>query len=257
MDRGMSLLSPRRIKDKPWCPVLILIPAGRFLMGSPENEARRFDREGPLFDSRVIQEGPQHEVTIAQSFWLGKYPITFNDFDDFCDATDREKPDDIGWGRGYRPVFQVSHDDATAYCAWLSRETGQHYFLPSEAQWEYACRAGTSTPYAFGDNLADGQASSNGSGRKNDVGSYPANAWGLHDMHGRIAEWCADHWHSSYEGAPDDGSAWLDPSSHLRVVRGGSWNSQSWSLRSAARGRCSPDCRDLGLGFRCARLEPP
>lgn len=180
--------------DAPWCPEVVLLPAGNFLMGSPETEK-----------GRNGDEGPQHEVTLSRPFALGRYPVTFAEYDHFCDQTGHEKADDQGWGRDRRPVIYVSHVDAEAYCSWLSEETGKVYVLPSEAMREYGCRAGTSTAYSFGDELTKEQAhfGQGNVGQTIEVGSYPANDWGLHDMHGNVWEWCADHWHNSYEGAPN------------------------------------------------------
>jgi len=243
---GRPTLTIFRDIDEPWCPEMVMLPAGTFLMGSPESEAGRFGNEGP-----------QHEVTISRPFALGRYPVTFNEYDHFCAEAGREKPGDRGWGRGRRPVINVNHEDAEAYCAWLSDVTGSAYQLPSEAMWEYACRAGTTTAYAFGDQLTRMQANfdDSESGMTSEVGTYPANAWHLHDMHGNVWEWCQDWFHPSYEGAPDDGNAWLAPASTHRVLRGGSWLSFARSLRSACRSEFPPDFRYFGFGFRCARVQ--
>ena len=236
-----------------WCPQLVMIPAGRFLMGSPEDEAERWD-----------DEGPQHEVTITKAFALGRYAVTFEEYDHFCNVTHREKPDDKGWGRGRRPVINVSHEDATAYCAWLSETTGGRLQLPTEAMWEYACRAGTTTAYAFGDEITTEQANFafdrltevEASGRKAaEVGSFPANGWGLYEMHGNVDEWCVDTWYERYEGAPSDGSAWIDDQDTNRVVRGGSWFNDAGVVRSASRDGIEPGDRIVFLGFRCAGVQ--
>lgn len=231
--------------EEPWCPEMIQLPAGKFLMGSPETKEDRF-----------YIEGPQHEVTISHPFALGRYPVTFDEFDHFCTEVGIEQPDDQGWGRGRRPVINVSHGDAEAYCAWLSQVTCMRYQLPSEAMWEYACRADTETAYAFGDQLAKTQANFVDSGRRktSEVGAYPANAWGLHDMHGNVWEWCLDWFHESYEGALDDGSAALLPPGARRVVRGGSWYGHARLARSAYRPGLEPGLRLNDLGFRCAGL---
>lgn len=231
--------------DEPWCPEMVMLPAGRFLMGSPESE-----------DGRDADEGPQHEVTIGRPFAMGCYSVTFDEYDHFCAETTREKPDDRGWGRGRRPVINVRHEDAESYCAWLSEKAGLTYQLPSEAMWEYACRAGTTTAFAFGNDLTREQANFGHTLRKtSEVGAYPANAWGLHDMHGNVWEHCQDWFHESYEAAPDDGSAWLTPAGILRVLRGGSWLIDAQNLRSAGRDRYSPDERYDVVGFRCARVQ--
>jgi len=235
-----------RLTDLGVGPEMVVIPSGRFMMGSLEDEDGRFDDEGPC-----------HAVTIARRFALARYPVTFEEYDGFCAATGREPPGDNDWGRGTRPVIAVSWDDAAAYCAWLSAATAARYRLPSESEWEYACRAGTATVYPWGDAWDAGRAngSEGGPGEPSPVGSYPANRWGLHDMIGNVWEWVEDRWHDSHEGAPDDGSARLDPGSGEagRVVRGGSWFINPRSCRAACRYRVEPDYRDLDTGFRPAR----
>ena len=228
--------------DATWCPEMVLIPEGSFLQGSPESEGGRFDREH------------QHEVTLGKPFLLGRYPVTFNEYDYFCEQTSRKLPEDQGWGRGDRPVINVSHDDALAYCAWLGEATDRPYHLPSEAQWEYACRAGTTTAYAFGDGITKKQANfGNTEGQISLVGFYPANAWGLHDMHGNVLEWCAD-WYDDYSYR-----ALADPkgpaTGTYRVVRGGSWNNHARLVRSAYRFWFAPGFRLRLLGFRCAGVQ--
>jgi formylglycine-generating enzyme required for sulfatase activity len=218
-----------------------------FLMGSPKSEGGRYD-----------DEGPQHRVTIDYRFAIGRYPVTFNEYDHFCDITKRKKPDDQGWDRGRQPVINVSWRDAQAYVAWLAKETGKPYRLPSEAEWEYACRAGTATRYAFGDEITGKKANFGGTvGTTTEVGAYPANAWGLHDMHGNVWEWVEDIWHDSYQGAPADGSAWTEGegknSSRDRVYRGGSWYSSPRILCSANRFGYEPGLRFIYQGFRVAR----
>ena len=208
-------------------------------------------------------------MTFAQPFALAKNALTFEEYDAFCDATGREKPEDRGWGRGRRPVINVSWHDAVAYCDWLSELTGEGYRLPSEAEWEYACRAGTTTPFAFGETISTDRANYDGnyaygSGSK---GVYrqktvavddldAANPWGLRHMHGNVSEWSADAWHDSYDGAPTDGSPWRDGSSEApgrAVLRGGSWDYYPRYLRSAYRDRNEPDDWLDDVGFRPAR----
>ena len=234
--------------DAPWCPEMVVIPAGEFLMGSPEKEKGRWN-----------DEGPQHKVTIGSRFALGRYPVTFDEYDHFCAASKGEQPKDQGWGRGKRPVINVSWRDAAAYCEWLAKETGQPYRLPSEAEWEYACRAGTTTRYAWGYAITPKNANYTDSkpGKTTEVGAYPPNHWGLYDLHGNVWEWVEDVWHVNYKGAPVDGSAWTKgegkESSRGRVLRGGSWNDNPRFLRSADRSGIPPEDRNNLLGFRVAR----
>ena len=163
--------------DKPWCPKMVVIPAGTFIMGSPSDE-----------EGHQETEEPEHRVWFNEPFALGVYPVTFNEFDYFCIETGRRKPRDEGWGRGRRPVINVSFCDAEAYIAWLSEVTEKAYRLPSEAEWEYACRAGTTTPFSSGSSVSKNQArfglESEGTSR---VGSYQSNSFGLFDMHGNGA----------------------------------------------------------------------
>ena len=224
-------------------------------MGSPLNEAER-----------AAVEGPQHAVTFASPFEIGKYPVTFAEYDHFCVKTGRELPHDETWGRGRRPVINVSWQDATDYCAWLGEQTGQAYRLPSEAEWEYACRAGTKTPFWTGETLSTDQPNYDGNyiygtGRKGKyreqttlVDTFGRNPWGLHDMHGNLWEWCEDRWHDNYHGAPNDGSAWLEGKSSGRVMRGGSWFDGPRSLRSAYRKWDGPVLRFKFLGFRVSTV---
>jgi len=228
--------------NKSWCPEMVVIPAGRFMMGSSEDEPGRRDNEGP-----------QHLVTITKPFALGRYPVTFDEFAFFCNDADREGPS--SWGPGRWPVTRVSWDDAMAYCAWLSKWTSASYRLPSEAEWEYACRAGTKPAYAFGETIDEKQANFDGNaGNMTEVGAYPANAFKLHEMHGNIREWCADHYQDSYINMPMDGNPMLLSHGTDRVARGGSWHDVAQHARSAYRDRYDPNLRLDVLGFRCARV---
>ena len=199
-------------------PEMVVIPAGTFLMGSPENEKERFE-----------DEVPQHEVTLEKPFALGKYPVTFEDYDRFAKAPERGKPGDEGWGRGRRPVINVSWKDAAAYAEWLSEQTGKRYRLPSEAEWEYAARAGTTTAYWWGNEIGQNRANCDGCGSQWDnkqtapVGSFKPNAFGLYDTAGNVWEWVQDCWNENYAGAPTDGSAWEEGDCSQRVLRGGAW----------------------------------
>ena len=236
-------------RDCPDCPEMVAIPAGTFTMGSPATEARRGDIEGP-----------QHRVTIAKPFALGKYEVTFAEWD-ACTAAGgcAHRPGDQGWGRGRRPVIDVSWDDAKAYVAWLSRKTGKTYRLPSEAEWEYAARAGTPTRYSWGDEIGSNRANCRGCGSQWDwkqtapVGSFAPNHMGLHDMHGNVWELVEDCWNGSYNGAPSDGRAWLTGLCRARALRGGSWTDDPGFLRSAYRVGHPTMLPDDGIGFRLAR----
>jgi formylglycine-generating enzyme required for sulfatase activity len=209
----------------------IKIPAGTFTMGSPSYET---DRES--------DEGPQHPVSLS-GFKMSKYEVTFAQYDAFCDATGRQKPSDEGWGRGNRPVINVDWNDATAFAQWMGCR------LPTEAEWEYACRAGTTTPFNTGSSLNSSQANFNSIvGQTKPVGSYAPNAWGLHDMHGNAWEWCSD-WYGDYSS-----NAQTNPKGLLsgspRVLRGGSWYGYGGYCRSAHRGLTVPSTRGYYVGFR-------
>ena len=224
-------------------PAMVVVPCGSFSMGSTESS----------------DEQPVHPVSIAASFALAKYEVSFAEYDAFAKATGRSEPSDSGWGRGKRPVINVSWDDAKAYAAWLSQQTGKTYRLPTEAEWEYAARAGSITKYPWGDEVGLNNANCDGCGSQWDnkqtapVGSFAANAFGLHDMHGNVWEWVQDCHHSSYEGAPVDGAAREQCDSSSRVLRGGSWLSNPSRLRSACRGGNSASITVLTYGFRLAQ----
>jgi formylglycine-generating enzyme required for sulfatase activity len=232
------------VRDCPDCPEMVLIPAGTFEMGSSE-----------MFDF----ERPVHQVSIGKPFYLGRREVTFQEWDGCADDGGcNYRPDDRGLGRGMRPVTDVNWNDAVGYMAWLSRKTGQTYRLPSEAEWEYAARSGTTTTYPWGKTVEKDRANCVGCTteplRKTiDTGSYPANAYGLFDMAGNAAEWVQDCWTDSYRGAPADGSAWTRAQCRERVLRGGSFNNDPRYLRSAARFKYDLDVRYYANGFRVAR----
>ena len=249
----------RVFHDAPIAPEMVVIPAGDFLMGSPEAEKRRYE-----------EEGPQHRVVIPTPFALGKYAVTFEEFDHFVSESGHgHHPDSNRWSRGSRPVIDVNWDDAVAYCRWLSEETGHDYRLPTEAEWEYACRAGTTTPFYFGETIGtdqanyDGNYTTYGNGleakfRKKTmkVGQFPANAFGLHEMHGNVWEWCADcHEKDAYDKHIDVYPNMVGDleSSGKRVIRGGSWINRPKNLRSATRTCVPTGDRYYFLGFRIAR----
>jgi len=221
-------------KDCANCPHMMIIPAGEFTMGSPPAEQ---------------QAEAQHRVTLAAPFAVSKFEMTFDDWD-VCvqdGGCDNARLNDEGWGRGRHPVIHMSFDLAKTYVTWLSRKTGKPYRLLTEAEWEYAARAGTTTTFAFGDTLspssANYNASTDGSGPSEEnrqktmpVASFPPNAFGLHDMHGNVSEWVEDCFHNDYTAkAPVDGSAWVEGNCTGRVLRGGSWEDSDAELRSAAR----------------------
>jgi formylglycine-generating enzyme required for sulfatase activity len=235
------------------CPTMVVVPAGSFTMGSPENEEDRSD-----------DEGPQHTVTIGKPFAAGKYDVTFAEWDACVDAGACPRASDSGWGRGDRPVINVSWGDAKLYVTWLKRVTGKDYRLLTEAEWEYAARAGSTTAYWWGDEIGTGNANCDGCGSQWDgkqtslVGSFKPNAFGLYDMHGNVWQWVEDGYHSGYKGAPNDGSAWIeDVDTSRRVVRGGSWVSLPRLLRAANRFGSNAGFRYFYLGFRLGRTLTP
>jgi formylglycine-generating enzyme required for sulfatase activity len=249
----------RGFQDCPGCPELVAIPGGEFLMGSPKEERGR-DRN----------EGPQRKVTI-RPFAAGKFEVTFAQWDTcVAEGGCSHKPGDQGWGRGKRPVINVSWEDARQYVAWLSKKTGQPYRLLTEAEWEYAARGVTKTtephtPFSTGATINYKQANYDanfkyGGGPQGiyrqktmDVGSFRRNAFGLHDMHGNVWEWVEDCYKESYDGAPADGSAVTASGCALRILRGGAWNYFPRLLRSAYRYATAGDARLENMGFRVAR----
>ncbi len=242
-----------RLRDGSVAPEMVVIPAGQFRMGA-------------IHGGGDSDEKPVHTVTMAKPFAMGKYEVTFEEYDRFCEATGRAKPKDgrlwfpfSNWGRGRRPVMNVTWDDAMAYTRWLSEQTGWKYRLPSEAEWEYAARGKTEDRYWWGFNVGENRANCKGCGSKWDnkktapVGSFGTNPFGLFDTSGNVWEWCQDTWHESYEGAPVDGSPWVVNGDDRRVQRGGSFGSSPRYVRTSARGRGKPDGRYVYLGFRLVR----
>ncbi|MFM7405211.1 MAG: SUMF1/EgtB/PvdO family nonheme iron enzyme [Cuspidothrix sp.] len=244
---------------------MIAIPGGTFWMGSPENEAK---------SSR--SESPQHQVTVP-NFFMGKYQLTQAQYQAIIGNNpshfkgNNRPVENVSWddAGNNRPVENVSWDDAVKFCQKLSQKTQKNYRLPSEAEWEYACRAGTTTPFYFGDNITPDLVNYNGNypyksapkgkyrQQTTDVGTFPPNPFGLYDMHGNVWEWCEDDWHNNYINAPTKGSAWNSRSgSDIKLLRGGPWNGDAWYCRSASRAWASRGDRHLGYGFRvvfCSR----
>ncbi len=229
------------------CPAMIVVPAGSFKMGSPATEG-----------DRSPNEGPQHEVTIAKPFAVGRIGVTFAQWDACVAAGACRKLGDNAWGRGDRPVINVGWSDAVQYVEWLARTTGKPYRLLSEAEWEYAARAGTTTRFSFGDEDSEldryGWYFKNSDRKTQAVGSKTANGFGLYDMHGNVHEWVADPWHENYESAPSDGTVWRNnPVPNRHVARGGSWYFDAKNLRSASRVGPPSNLQDGNVGLRVAR----
>ena len=230
-------------------PEMVTLPKGQFVMGSPNDEVGR--------SQHVV---PQHMVHIDYEFAVGKYPVTFDQWD-LCvkDGGTKYSPSDNGWGRGSRPVINVSWDDIQLYLSWLSNITGNTYRFLSEAEWEYAARAGSQTTYSFGDDEKElGRYAwlDENSGRKNHpVGEKLPNAFGLYDMYGNVYEWTQDCWHENYKNAPTDGSVWTTGDCSQRVVRGGSWIPYPQYLSADFRYGYSTAFRSGYFGFRVARTD--
>lgn len=250
------MLKPKdTFKECSTCPDMVVVPAGTFTMGSPEGEPKR-----------TSFEGPQHEVTFARNFAVGRFEVTFDEWD-ACVADggcDGYKPDSAGWGRGRQPVIYVSWNDAKAYVAWLTKKTSRPYRLLSEAEREYVTRAGTTTPFWWGNSISTSQANYNGTpytngprgeyrGHTVPVDSFAPNPWDLYQVHGNVYEWTDDCWHENYQGAPTDGSAWTGGDCGTRAIRGGSWDYNGEYLRSASRLGYAVDTRANWLGFRVGR----
>ena len=232
-------------RDCPDCPELVPVPAGRFTMG-----ASWFDRESQS------DERPRVEVVVEHPFALGRTEVTFAQWQ-ACVAGggcgDRV-PDDAGWGRGNRPVVDVDWNEAQAYVAWLRQRTGKPYRLPSEAEWEYACRAGTTTAYSFGEAIGPALANyGRTQAGTREVASYPPNPWGLYDLNGNVWEWVEDAWNDGHSGRPADAAARLtgpDPQEH--VIKGGSWDDRDRRVRCASRNGMDDTHRENEIGFRVA-----
>jgi formylglycine-generating enzyme required for sulfatase activity len=278
----------RSFRDCDDCPEMVLIPGGSFLMGSPPDERGRYESEGPL-----------HDVSLP-SYAIGRFEVTRREFARFVSDTGHSTGPCVYWEIGFRPtptgndlelhnpshrhrptgrhpVNCVSWHDAKAYVDWLRDKTGKAYRLPSEAEWEYAARAGTQARFPWGDdeNLACAHANGHdetsrgtnafnwpslicddGQGQTAPVGTYRANGFSLFDMSGNLWEWVEDHYHHTYDGAPADGRAWQSPGQSTHVLRGGSWENEPRALRSASRIWSRPESRLNSNGFRVALSLP-
>ena len=221
------------------------LPAGEFIMG--ENTADRFAND---------TERPAHRVRIQPGLAMGCFPVSVGEFRRFCPGHAQDEDDNL-------PVVRVNWPDAVAFCVWLTEQTTREYRLPSEAEWEYACRAGSRTSFAVGDEITTAQANflydenglRTGAGHRVRIGSYSPNAFGLCDLHGNVGEWVADTWHPDYFGAPDDGRTWVQTGDNRQVVRGGAWDYLPRLLRSSWRDWRAADQRADNIGFRVATSD--
>ena len=231
------------------CPEMVVVPSGSFTMGRSDG---------------VSREGPRRSVGIAQPFAVGRFEVTFAEWDACVDDGGCPRADsategpghDEGWGRGRRPVINVTWQEANLYVLWLSSRTGKRYRLLSEAEWEYVARAGTGSAFGSGRNspLTEEEANFNNQfGRTVSVGTYQANRFGVHDMHGNVYEWVRDCWNPNYSNAPTEGSAWTQGNCSLRVARGGYWRAGSDTARADSREWQQATQRENYLGFRVAR----
>jgi formylglycine-generating enzyme required for sulfatase activity len=236
-----------RVDAKSWrdasdTPLMVELPSGSFIMG--ENEGDKFAND---------TERPAHRVIIPPGTSIGSYPVTVREYRHFAPRHAPSEQHDL-------PVVGVSWEEAGAYCAWLSRMTERNYRLPSEAEWEYACRANSRTPFTWGNEITpadanylyDEDGTVIGVGRRVAIGNYQPNAFGLHDFHGNVCEWVADSWHPNYEGAPDDGTVRVKSGDRRKVVRGGAWDYLPRLLRSPWRDWNFADEKRDNLGFRVA-----
>jgi formylglycine-generating enzyme required for sulfatase activity len=235
------------IKDCPACPPLIGLKQGEFVMGSNVDDP---------------SERPAHRVSIPHSFAIGRYEVTGEQWNACVDAGACQRSSAGANAAKNAPVRDVSWDDAQAYVKWLSKASGKTYRLPTEAEWEYAARGGTTTRYWWGDQMKTGKANCKGCGDPwsqegpAPAGSFAANPYGLHDMNGSVWEWMSDCWHTSYKGAPADGRSWEEPNCRMRVIRGGSWREGADYMLSSTRFKYDASVRQSQNGFRVARDLP-
>ncbi len=260
---GTTVEAEESFRDCAECPEMVVIPAGRFIMGGSEANIARMRMLSENLESPpewVLDMSPRHEVIFATPFAIARTEVTFAEWDN-CVAGGgcAHSPDDQGWGRDDRPVIDISWADAHAYVAWLSQVSGRPYRLPSEAEWEYAARAGSQTERWWGDEIGIGNANcydcegSVESTATTPVGSFAANPFGLHDVLGNVQELVEDCWRSRYDGAPADGSVWFDPGEcQWRVGRGGAWQTFRGDVRSSHRLRVTEDERGDYIGLRVA-----
>ena len=242
-----SLVFRDKLKDGSQGPEMVIVPAGSFQMGNIDGKGGGVER-------------PVHRVQIKKPFAIGRYQVTFKEYDQFAHARGRTLPEDRGWGRGRRPVVHVSWNEAVEYAKWLSVQTGKPYRLLTEAEWEYAARSGGKDDIWAGTSreqiLTDYAWYEASSGQKTQpVGTKKPNSIGVYDMSGNVREWVEDCWHETYDGAPEDGSAWLEAGGGkcgLRVIRGGSWLNTPDILRLSGRDSRYADFRDGTIGFRLA-----
>lgn len=224
----------------------VQIEGGRFVMGD--------------ISHKDLDSSPPHRVTVS-NFMISKFEVTFEQYDKFCEETGREKPTDAGWGRGTRPVINVSWQDAVAFTEWLSKKLGRKFRLPSEAQWEYAARAGKATDYWWGNQNEKNMANCSDCGSEWDksktapVGSFRPNPWGLHDTTGNVNEWVLDKAHEGYENAPETDEPWLEGGLNYRIVRGGSYRFGIENLKAYFRDWYEEDTVTADTGFRVVILD--
>jgi formylglycine-generating enzyme required for sulfatase activity len=237
-----------RLKDGGEGPEMVMVAAGSFQMGDAQGR-----------DKSAL---PVRTVRIQKPLAVGRYEVTFDEYDKFAQATKRELTNDGGGGRGRQPVINFTWQEAVEYAKWLTAQTGKRYRLPTEAEWEYAARGGTETNYWWGNEMKSGIANCDGCGSQWDkkltapVGSFQPNLFGLYDTAGNLWEWVEDCDHEEYKGAPTDGSAWKKEDGgncYLRVFRGGAWNYPTRGVRSSFRGRGDPSTRSATIGFRLVR----
>jgi len=236
------------IKDCNACPELAIIPPGSFIMGK---------------DGRHKNERPAHKVTIDKAYAIGLFEVSFDEWQACFDdgACGKTLPDDHHWGRGNRPVINITWFDTKSYLAWLSDKTGKTYRLPSESEWEYAARAGTQTDFWWGDDVGQGKAncrncSAKVSHQSEPVGSFKPNPWGLYNVHGNVWEWVEDCWNPTHDGAPSDAQPRLEGDCRQRVMRSGSWYYFSKNIRSPWRFKNDARVKSYGIGFRVLRELP-